>query len=85
MSSALWFQRAKAALALVEWLDSTDPGKRGIFRLAYTKQLLNEYRRLTREAQQARAPIPRAPSDRRARTDAGRETDARDAFPARPL
>ena len=48
MSSAVWFQRAKAAIALVEWLETPTSG-RSPWKLAITRQLLDEYRRATRE------------------------------------
>lgn len=99
VSSAGWFSRAKAALALVEWLENLRFGAGVGLEIAvdsYLKwddpaeveegrRLLAAYRRAATDnfSPAAMARVERrkrqAARDRRARTDGGREQDAKDA------
>jgi len=103
VSSAGWFKRAKAALALTEYMDRlllfAPESWHGPSVLSVIEQipaadikaeglaLVKTYRHLavalpvkTLDAGERR----RGRTERRARTDPGRDSDARDAVPARP-
>lgn len=84
MSSRAWFKQAKAAVALAAWMDRLE-----LWGASFEPVLEDLPEDLRREGQTLvgnfrlatieREHKQRAPRDRRARTDAGRETDAHNA------